>query len=54
VQEYSPSLKLEDGSRVAVMGGGPAGSMFAYFLLDLAQRVELELEVVIYERAIFP
>ncbi len=29
------SLVLEDGARVAVMGGGPAGSFFAYFLIDL-------------------
>jgi len=48
-QEHIPSLKLVDGSRVAVMGGGPAGSMFAYFLLTLAQRVDLELEVDIFE-----
>jgi hypothetical protein len=30
---------LASGSSVAVVGGGPAGSFFAYFLLDLAQRV---------------
>jgi flavin-dependent dehydrogenase len=46
---HSPSLKLEDGSRVAVMGGGPAGSIFSYFLLDLAEKVDLKLEVDIYE-----
>ena len=45
----SPSLKLEDGNQVAVMGGGPAGSLFAYFLLEMAQRVGLNLEVDIYE-----
>ena len=45
----SPSLKLEEGARVAVMGGGPAGSLFAYFLLDLASRVRLKLEVDVYE-----
>ncbi len=27
---------LSDGSRVAVIGGGPAGSLFAYFLLRFA------------------
>jgi flavin-dependent dehydrogenase len=42
-------LCLEDGSRVAVMGGGPAGSFFAYFLLDMARMVDLELQVDIYE-----
>lgn len=40
---------LEDGSRVGIIGGGPAGSFFGYFLLDLANRVGLHLEVDCYE-----
>jgi flavin-dependent dehydrogenase len=40
---------LEDGSRVAVVGGGPSGSLFAYFLLRLANAIDLELEVDIFE-----
>jgi flavin-dependent dehydrogenase len=43
------SLTLEDGSRVGVIGGGPAGSLFAYFLLTFAQRMDLDLRVDIYE-----
>ncbi len=43
------SQGLENGSRVAVIGGGPAGSFFSYFLLDLAQRADRELQVDIYE-----
>lgn len=43
------SLRLESGSRVAVMGGGPAGSFFSYFLLDMAERVGIDLGVDIYE-----
>ena len=27
---------LRDGSRVAVVGAGPSGSMFSYFLLNMA------------------
>ncbi len=42
-------LKLNDGSRVAVMGGGPAGSFFSYFLLNLAERVGRQIQVDIYE-----
>lgn len=42
-------LRLEDGARVAVVGGGPAGSLFAYFLLEMADRVALDLEVDVYE-----
>lgn len=40
---------LEDGSRVAVIGGGPAGSLFAYFLLRLAHAIDLDLSVDVYE-----
>ena len=40
---------LQDGSRVGVVGGGPAGAMFAYFLLDMANRVGLEVDVDIYD-----
>jgi len=47
--EAESRMRLEDGSRVAVVGGGPAGSFFAYFLLRLAENVGLELEVDIFE-----
>lgn len=43
------SKRLENDSRVAVIGGGPAGSFFSYFLLDLADRIGLDLHVDIYE-----
>jgi len=42
-------LGLADGSRVGVIGGGPAGSLFAYFLFTFAQRMDLDLSVDIYE-----
>lgn len=42
-------VELGDGSRVGVIGGGPAGSFFAYFLLDFAGRMDLALDVDIYE-----
>lgn len=41
--------ELDDGSRVAVMGGGPAGSFFSYFLLQIAHRAGLSLQLDIYE-----
>lgn len=43
------SLQLENGSRVAVIGGGPAGSFFSYFLLSMAKQVGLNLSVDIFE-----
>jgi CRP-like cAMP-binding protein/flavin-dependent dehydrogenase len=46
-------LSLENGSRIAVVGGGPAGSFFSYFIMQLAKRIDLELCVDIYERKDF-
>lgn len=43
------ALHLSDGARVAVIGSGPAGSLFAYFLLDMAKRIDLSLEVDLWE-----
>lgn len=40
---------LPSGARVAVMGGGPAGSFFASFLLDLASKLDLDVCVDIFE-----
>jgi len=40
---------LRDGARIAVIGGGPAGSFFSYFLLKMADAIDLEIEVDIYE-----
>lgn len=42
-------LALADGSRVAVIGGGPAGTFFTYFLLRFAKSIDLEVSVDIYE-----
>lgn len=44
-----PGLRLEDGSRVGVVGAGPAGLLFTYFLLDMAGRVGLDLRVDVFE-----
>ena len=45
--------KLEDGARIGVIGGGPAGSFFSIFALDLAARAGLRLSVDVYERRDF-
>jgi len=47
--EKRHDLHLVDGSRVAVIGGGPAGSFVSYFLLEMAERSGLELDVEIFE-----
>lgn len=40
---------LENGCRVGIVGGGPAGSLFAFFLLRFADQMDLALDVDIYE-----
>lgn len=46
-------LALAEGSSVGVIGGGPAGSFFSYFLLNMARRVDSDIKVTIYERRDF-
>jgi flavin-dependent dehydrogenase len=43
------AMQLSDGSRIGVVGGGPAGSFFSILVLDLARRMGLDLNVDIYE-----
>jgi len=45
----SDGHSLQDGSRIAVIGGGPAGSMFSYFLLNMAESIDLDVGIDIYE-----
>lgn len=42
-------IELKSGSKVCVIGGGPAGSFFTYFFLDLADRLGIEVELDIIE-----
>ncbi len=44
-----PGPRLEDGARVGIVGGGPAGAFFACFLLELAGTLGRRLEVEIHE-----
>jgi len=46
-------LALSDGSRIGVIGGGPAGSFFSYFLLKMAESIGLNVAVDIYEPRLF-
>ena len=43
------SRTLQDGSRIAVIGAGPAGSLFSYFLLNMADAVSLDVGVDLFE-----
>ncbi len=44
-----PPPRLESGSRIGVIGGGPAGSFFSYFALLTARRTGLSLNIDIFE-----
>ena len=52
-QEEGLQKPLEDGSRIAVVGAGPAGSMFSYFLLNMAETIALDINVDIFEPRLF-
>jgi len=43
------SIRLQNGSRICIIGGGPAGSFAALHLLKLAEEHGLQLEVLIFE-----
>lgn len=45
--------QLRDGSRIAVVGGGPAGAFFALYLLHYAREHNIHPEITIYERRNF-
>jgi len=47
--ENTEDFELKSGSKVCVIGGGPAGSFFSYFFLELANRLGVEVEVDIIE-----
>jgi flavin-dependent dehydrogenase len=48
-RDQNTDLRLNSGSRVAVIGGGPAGSFFSYFLLKMAKQAKLDIGVDVYE-----
>lgn len=52
-KDNSNSIKLADGSQVAVIGGGPAGSFFSYFFLDFAERIGLDVQIDVFEQQNF-
>jgi flavin-dependent dehydrogenase len=49
VGSSTDNLQLDDDSRVAVIGSGPAGSLFSYFLLDITHRLGRDINVDVYD-----
>ena len=46
----NPSLRLTPHSRIAIIGGGPAGSFFALSALQIAAQHQFPLDITIFER----
>jgi flavin-dependent dehydrogenase len=51
--QASGTERLHDGSRVAVIGGGPAGSLFSHFLLKTLSMAGVHIELDIFEPRLF-
>ncbi len=47
--DHHDRLTLQQGCRVGVVGGGPAGSFFSYFLLEMARDLDVDVHLDIYE-----
>ncbi|MFC1996124.1 hypothetical protein ACFLXI_00775 [Chloroflexota bacterium] len=47
--EESKQMVLDSGSRIAIIGGGPAGSFFSFYILDMAERLGIDIHVDVYE-----
>ncbi len=45
-----PNLLKESENRIVIIGGGPAGSFFAFCLLKESQRLSRKIEVVVIEK----
>jgi len=43
------NIELANGSRIGVVGGGPAGSFFSFYALDYAKRFGLDIHLDIFE-----
>ncbi len=46
-------LLLKDGSKIAIIGGGPAGSFFAHFALRFAKEMGLNISITIFDKKSF-
>lgn len=46
-------LTLTDNSKIAIIGGGPAGAFFSIFASKLAHDLSKQLDITIYERKTF-
>ena len=50
---YSNNLFLKNGSKIAIIGGGPAGSFFAYFASKYAKEMGIDISITIFDKKSF-
>ncbi len=50
---YNNNLFLKNGSKIAIIGGGPAGSFFAHFALKYAKEMGIDVSIRIFDRKSF-
>jgi 2-polyprenyl-6-methoxyphenol hydroxylase-like FAD-dependent oxidoreductase len=43
-------MKIETGSRVAIVGGGPAGVFFALYLQRYGEQENIRPEITVYQQ----
>lgn len=49
IADTTDRFVLDDGSKIAVIGGGPTGSFFSIFALKMARMIDKDLSVTIFE-----
>ncbi len=49
----SKEFLLKDGSKIAIIGGGPAGSFFAHFAARFAREMGLNISITIFDKKSF-
>ncbi len=47
------NLFLKNGSKIAIIGGGPAGSFFAHFASRYAAETGIDVSIKIFDRKSF-
>ncbi len=50
---YNNNLFLKNGSKIAIIGGGPAGSFFAHFAALHAKKMGIDVSIRIFDRKSF-
>tara|TARA_B100000315_G_scaffold10811_1_gene10543 strand:- start:222 stop:461 length:240 start_codon:yes stop_codon:yes gene_type:complete len=47
------NIELQDGAKIAVLGGGPADSFFSIFAPKLAKQIGRDIDLTIFEQKSF-